>query len=136
MERTEDFLATESRFYGEMLDRKNRSNGFEFSFEELFPDVCDQLPATNCCCGQFIPIEEIVDPDVDIEAAVDYSLIRSYKKAMKRKEKKAKQEATRKRWIAEASLNETPFSFEEVCEATSLAPAYPYKEGIKARLRN
>ncbi|MDA3802284.1 MAG: hypothetical protein PF488_00065 [Patescibacteria group bacterium] len=148
IERT-DFNLDE-RTNGEMLDRNCLPHVQEFSNEELFADFCDGLPAVNCC-SPYITSEDVVDESVDIENKVDESLIKMYKKRqkMQKKSKKRKQKqviSLKKKTEKKEhflttffssftdNLNES-FKFMEYEEMLQLAPAYPYKEGMKARYR-
>ncbi len=153
------------RYFGEMVDRENLPHVFEFSNEEIFENVCepDCLPVVNCC-SNFITAEDVIDEDMDVEAEVDKRLIKSYKKQarkerkkrekIERKKKKGKVLSTRKKpdrqefvvnktFATVANVNATNniiFYESGNCQMeedfVELAPAYPYKEGIKARYRH
>ncbi len=137
MERTN----LDERYHGEMLDRSNLSFNFDFSFEELFPDCCDSLPAINCQRPYLTP-EDVIDESADVEAIVDRKLIKGYRKQMKKMKKQRKlamKNSEEKRSFT--SVKEMPRYNESVStdffeEELILAPAYPYKEGMRARYRN
>lgn len=132
----------DERYHGEMLDRSSLPFNFDFSLEELFPDCCDSLPAINCQ-RHFITAEDVVDEDADIEAIVDRKLIKSYRKQMKKQQKEKRKLARKERAEKEKifTKKETPeytksFSNDYFEEDLVLAPAYPYKQGMRARYRN
>ncbi len=138
MERTN----LDERYHGEMLDRSSLPFNFDFSFEELFPDCCDSLPAINCQ-RHFITPEDVVDEDVDIEAIVDRKLIKGYRKQMKKQQKiqqkfAPKERREKEKIIAKKEMHDYSISFstDYYEEELVLAPAYPYKQGMRARYRN
>lgn len=144
------FANLKERHHGEMLDRNCLPNNFEFSDEELFPNMCESRIDVKCCQSRYVPIDEVIDQSVDIEASLDLKIIKEHKKRakkMRRVEEKIERKEMKKTRVAkqqkekiekEANLSFFEELFNEMFEDDSclqLSMAYPYKEGMKARYR-